>query len=1065
MLHASPVGSNGQDLLSIVCSLRSLRGTACTLLFGKNVLIIHPLQPRKPFARILDRAKLLLPIVSDAVYRVLTGAEAGHAVTVGCWCRNGRLKRVSAEPNEMAEADKDRRSRMAVSTVNAPPKKGGAGGSFTWGSEKDGTMDFDASRLQQPVKVITAAAPVQVQAAAAPFTANLASSQQFPSLGSRPVQAPAAAWGRPLYQTTAAPAVIPAASATSVAPVVQAAAAPQPVTTTRVITGMAPAAYTAQAAPAAAYAAPVSYPYPAVPAGTPVVRTIVKEVPEKDRRSRMAISTVHQAPKKGGAGGSYVWGTAGDVQDYDPAPVTESKVSIAPAQSITQAGPVSPFTANVASSQQFPALSSNTPSASPTIWHTQPAAIKEAPPAPAPAVPAASSPGLVPSPAPAATGPPAATGSPVLAPAPVPTPGPVTSLEAPEEAETKAKEGKEGSNCTSADTWLEAMPRQVCLTPGGRAGRKMHAALVAATLAMCLWQGSADLSSCSAGGQQIVIPEKSAFESMASVLSALVNLCTIGVMVYLVGKLSSMNFQAGPEATLREQVEMARQVSHPAKELGPNAYEVSTADGATSTVLQPKRGSVVIVKDSPDAVKAMKNVFMRLCTTTNEMISVNDVMKVHNLLGEPMDDEDEKKMMTFFDTQSKTKVCISFDSFMAWWNELHDVGADPDKYYSQERYRQRFKVLQSRLKEPTIASINSVTEGEVGSRRFRVWFESDGTRLSPWHDIPLRNPDGSYNFVCEIPKWTRKKYEIATGETMNPIKQDVKNGVLREYKWGDMLFNYGAFPQTWEDPKHVSEETGFPGDNDPIDVIELGTRQRPVGSITRVKILGVIAMIDDNETDWKVLTIAMDDDRSQNVNDLNDIDAHMPGCTQALTDWLRMYKTAEGKKENKFGCGGKPQGAAFARQVVDECHGAWRKLLAAADEKGKFRIFLAFCLDFPGSFPRVLRSVGVRAQEKVSQMLKLFYGPGAGMLPRPGDWFCGHCRARNCRDRWFCWRCAPAGSVGSPMTTPGTLRVLDSFSYPSKWDWGCTRCAAALCGYEHKCSYCGADRPCPNFPK
>lgn len=71
---------------------------------------------------------------------------------------------------------------------------------------------------------------------------------------------------------------------------------------------------------------------------------------------------------------------------------------------------------------------------------------------------------------------------------------------------------------------------------------------------------------------------------------------------------------------------------------------------------------------------------------------------------------------------------------------------------------------------------------------------------------------------------------------MNPIKQDVKNGVLREYKWGDMLFNYGAFPQTWEDPKEISEETGCPGDNDPIDVIELGTRQRPTGSITRVKV-------------------------------------------------------------------------------------------------------------------------------------------------------------------------------------------------------------------------------------
>ena len=28
------------------------------------------------------------------------------------------------------------------------------------------------------------------------------------------------------------------------------------------------------------------------------------------------------------------------------------------------------------------------------------------------------------------------------------------------------------------------------------------------------------------------------------------------------------------------------------------------------------------------------------------------------------------------------------------------------------------------------------------------------------------------------------------------------------------------------------------------------------------------------------------------------------------------YKTAEGKKENKFGFGGKPQGAAFARKIV-----------------------------------------------------------------------------------------------------------------------------------------------------
>lgn len=36
--------------------------------------------------------------------------------------------------------------------------------------------------------------------------------------------------------------------------------------------------------------------------------------------------------------------------------------------------------------------------------------------------------------------------------------------------------------------------------------------------------------------------------------------------------------------------------------------------------------------------------------------------------------------------------------------------------------------------------------------------------------------------------------------------------------------NYGAFPQTWEDPSHIPDDTGFPGDNDPLDVLEIGEK-------------------------------------------------------------------------------------------------------------------------------------------------------------------------------------------------------------------------------------------------
>lgn len=50
-----------------------------------------------------------------------------------------------------------------------------------------------------------------------------------------------------------------------------------------------------------------------------------------------------------------------------------------------------------------------------------------------------------------------------------------------------------------------------------------------------------------------------------------------------------------------------------------------------------------------------------------------------------------------------------------------------------------------------------------------------------------------------------------------------------------MLFNYGALPQTWEDPSHTHPDTGFPGDNDPIDAVEIGTKQWHTGAVVSVR--------------------------------------------------------------------------------------------------------------------------------------------------------------------------------------------------------------------------------------
>jgi hypothetical protein len=45
-----------------------------------------------------------------------------------------------------------------------------------------------------------------------------------------------------------------------------------------------------------------------------------------------------------------------------------------------------------------------------------------------------------------------------------------------------------------------------------------------------------------------------------------------------------------------------------------------------------------------------------------------------------------------------------------------------------------------------------------------------GQPVSAWHDVPLHNEDGTLNFICEIPKHTAAKMEVATVRGM-PVGQ------------------------------------------------------------------------------------------------------------------------------------------------------------------------------------------------------------------------------------------------------------------------------------------------------
>lgn len=62
------------------------------------------------------------------------------------------------------------------------------------------------------------------------------------------------------------------------------------------------------------------------------------------------------------------------------------------------------------------------------------------------------------------------------------------------------------------------------------------------------------------------------------------------------------------------------------------------------------------------------------------------------------------------------------------------------------------------------------------------------------------------------------------------------------------------------------------GDNDPVDVVEIGSETCVAGGVYAVKPLAILAMIDDGELDWKVAAIRVDDPKANLVNDVEDVE-------------------------------------------------------------------------------------------------------------------------------------------------------------------------------------------------
>ncbi|NWR90306.1 IPYR2 pyrophosphatase, partial [Furnarius figulus] len=238
---------------------------------------------------------------------------------------------------------------------------------------------------------------------------------------------------------------------------------------------------------------------------------------------------------------------------------------------------------------------------------------------------------------------------------------------------------------------------------------------------------------------------------------------------------------------------------------------------------------------------------------------------------------------------------------------------------------------------------------------------ADGKYISPFHDIPLfasskedkeipakrSKMTGSevlFNMIVEVPRWTNAKMEIATEEPLNPIKQDIKKGKLRYvaniFPHKGYIWNYGALPQTWEDPNHTDDITGCCGDNDPVDVCEIGSKVWLSDQILngKTKAYCIFCTIYCYRPLHVSIFIRRGAAEAQKtiVVDLyiDDVKKHKPGYLEATADWFRLYKVPDDKPENHFAFNGEFKDKDFAVEIVKSTHEHWKALLHKKTDGG-----------------------------------------------------------------------------------------------------------------------------------
>lgn len=152
--------------------------------------------------------------------------------------------------------------------------------------------------------------------------------------------------------------------------------------------------------------------------------------------------------------------------------------------------------------------------------------------------------------------------------------------------------------------------------------------------------------------------------------------------------------------------------------------------------------------------------------------------------------------------------------------------------------------------------------------------------------------------VIEIPQGSQNKYEV-----------DHETGRVRLDR---VLYS----------PMHYPAEYGFieetlGEDEDPIDVLVLSSFPTFPGCVVSARLIGMLEMTDDKGVDTKLLGVAADDPRYNNVTSLDDVNPHV---LKEIPHFFETYKQLENKAVQIGGWKGQEE----ALKVLEECRQRYR---------------------------------------------------------------------------------------------------------------------------------------------